>query len=194
MKKIDAKGLECPKPVILTKNALDKIEEGIVETTVDNEIARENLKKLAKNMEMDCKVQEISDEEFIITIEKKKKEEKIEENEEIRYTLAFSSDKMGKGDDKLGDILIKSFIYTVTETKPYPNTILFYNSGVKLTVEGSPVIDDIKSLEEKGVEIISCGTCLDFYNLKEKLGVGSISNMYTIYENLEQADKTLIIG
>lgn len=193
MKKIDAKGLACPKPVILTKNALDDMEEGKVSTTVDNEIARENLKKLANSLNMECKVEDISDEEFIVTIEKKKTLNKEEEKEE-RYTLAFSSDKMGKGDDELGDILVKSFIYTVTETKPLPNTILFYNGGVKLTVEGSPVLEDIKKLEKEGVEIISCGTCLDFFKLKEKLGVGTISNMYTIYENLSQADKTLVIG
>ncbi|NMB10210.1 MAG: sulfurtransferase-like selenium metabolism protein YedF [Tissierellia bacterium] len=193
MKKIDAKGLACPKPVILTKNALDDMEEGKVSTTVDNEIARENLKKLANSLNMECKVEDISDEEFVVTIEKKKTLNKEEEKEE-RYTLAFSSDKMGKGDDELGDILVKSFIYTVTETKPLPNTILFYNGGVKLTVEGSPVLEDIKKLEKEGVEIISCGTCLDFFKLKEKLGVGTISNMYTIYENLSQADKTLVIG
>src|SRR5699024_272215 len=193
MKKIDAKGLACPKPVILTKNALDDMEEGKVSTTVDNEIARENLKKLANSLNMECKVEDISDEEFVVTIEKKKTLNKEEEKEE-RYTLAFYSDKMGKGDDELGDILVKSFIYTVTETKPLPNTILFYNVGVKLTVEGSPVLEDIKKLEKEGVEIISCGTCLDFFKLKEKLGVGTISNMYTIYENLSQADKTLVIG
>lgn len=193
MKKIDAKGLACPKPVILTKNALDDMEEGKVSTTVDNEVARENLKKLANSLNMECKVEDISDEEFIVTIEKKKTLNKEEEKEE-RYTLAFSSDKMGKGDDELGDILVKSFIYTVTETKPLPNTILFYNGGVKLTVKGSPVLEDIKKLEKEGVEIISCGTCLDFFKLKEKLGVGTISNMYTIYENLSQADKTLVIG
>jgi len=193
MKKIDAKGLACPKPVILTKNALDDMEEGKVSTTVDNEVARENLKKLANSLNMECKVEDISDEEFVVTIEKKKTLNKEEEKEE-RYTLAFSSDKMGKGDDELGDILVKSFIYTVTETKPLPNTILFYNGGVKLTVEGSPVLEDIKKLEKEGVEIISCGTCLDFFKLKEKLGVGTISNMYTIYENLSQADKTLVIG
>lgn len=193
MKKIDAKGLACPKPVILTKNALDDMEEGKVSTTVDNEIARENLRKLAKSLNMDCEVEDISSEEFIVTIEKKKTEDAKEVKDE-RYTLAFSSDKMGKGDDDLGDILVKSFMYTVTETKPLPNTILFYNGGVKLTVEGSPVLEDIKKLEKEGVEIISCGTCLDFFNLKEKLGVGTISNMYTIYENLSQADKTLVIG
>lgn len=192
MKKIDAKGLACPKPVILTKNALDDMEEGKVSTTVDNEVARENLKKLANSLNMECKVEDISDEEFVVTIEKKKTLNKEEKEE--RYTLAFSSDKMGKGDDELGDILVKSFIYTVTETKPLPNTILFYNGGVKLTVEGSPVLEDIKKLEKEGVEIISCGTCLDFFKLKEKLGVGTISNMYTIYENLSQADKTLVIG
>lgn len=94
----------------------------------------------------------------------------------------------------LGEILMKSFIYTVTETEPLPKTIVFYNSGVYLTVKDSPVLDDIKVLAENGVEIISCGTCLDFFGLKEELAVGEISNMYTIYEAIKNAGRNMVIG
>ncbi|NMR86252.1 sulfurtransferase-like selenium metabolism protein YedF, partial [Vibrio parahaemolyticus] len=78
--------------------------------------------------------------------------------------------------------------------KPYPNTMVFFNSGVKLTVEGSEVLDDLKALEEAGVEIISCGTCLDYFNLKDKLSVGNISNMYTIYEKIRNSTNVVTIG
>ena len=101
---------------------------------------------------------------------------------------------MGNGDEELGKILIKSFIFTVSETSPYPKTLVFYNGGVKLTCEDSPVLEELKKLEDLGVEIISCGTCLDFLNLKESLRVGSISNMYTIYEKLRDSLNNIIIG
>jgi selenium metabolism protein YedF len=198
MKEIDARGLECPKPVILTKKELDNIEEGKVKTTVDNEVARENLIKLAKSQNADFEVEELEGGLFAVTIEKKtsaetqiqKKLVEVDEN----YVIVIQSEHMGRGDEKLGKILMKSFIYTVRETKPYPKTILFFNSGVKLTVEESEVLDDLKALENEGVEIISCGTCLDYFNLKDKLGVGSISNMYTIYEKMRNSTNVVTIG
>ena len=101
---------------------------------------------------------------------------------------------MGSGDKTLGKILMKSFIYTVSETEPYPSTIVFYNTGVKLTIEDSEVLDDLIALEKEGVEIISCGTCLDFLEVKDKLAIGSVSNMYTIYEKLKDRESNLIIG
>lgn len=198
MKEIDARGLECPKPVILTKNELDKIEEGKVKTTVDNEVARENLIKLATSINANYEVESLEGGLFTVTIEKKsieaenttKKMVEVDEN----FVIAIQSEHMGRGDDKLAKILIKSFIYTVRETKPYPNTMVFFNSGVKLTVEGSEVLDDLKALEEAGVEIISCGTCLDYFNLKDKLSVGNISNMYTIYEKIRNSTNVVTIG
>lgn len=198
MKEIDARGLECPKPVILTKKELDSIEEGKVKTTVDNEVARENLIKLAKSQNADFEVEELEGGLFAVTIEKKtsvetQKQKKLVEVDE-NYVIAIQSEHMGRGDEKLGKILMKSFIYTVKETKPYPKSILFFNSGVKLTVEDSEVLDDLKALENEGVEIISCGTCLDYFNLKDKLGVGSISNMYTIYEKMRNSTNVVTLG
>ena len=94
---------------------------------------------------------------------------------------------MGRGDDELGHKLMKAFIFAVTQQEELPSTMLFYNGGAKLTVEGSPVLDDLKGLAEQGVEILTCGTCLDFYGLKEKLAVGGITNMYEIVEIMESA-------
>lgn len=192
---IDARGMDCPRPVIMTKKELDNLKTGSITTIVDNEVARENVSKLAASMGYSFSVEE-KDGDFYININKDG--EKIEEVKEDRklkdMTIGIASDTMGSGDDTLGKILMKSFIYTVSETEPYPSTIVFYNGGVRLTVEGSEVIDDLIALEKKGVEIISCGTCLDFLELKEKLKVGSISNMYTIYEKLKDRDSNLIIG
>lgn len=192
MKKIDAKGLDCPKPVILTKNELDNMEKGVVETTVDNKVAVDNLSRLAKGQGFKYAVLTISEDEFKVTIEKTEATKKEAKGDES-FTLAFAADTMGGGEDELGHILMKSFMYTVTETKPLPDTILFYNSGVYLTCEGSPVLDDIEKLKNEGVEIFSCGTCLDFYNIKDKLKVGDISNMYTIYEKIKEASKNVVI-
>lgn len=200
-KKIDARGLACPKPVIMTKKALDELKEGTITTIVDNEAAKINVSKLAKKLNYQYTAEKVSDKEFHVTITKgevldTKLDTKVKienENNTGRATIVISNDKMGKGSDELGKILIKSFIYTLTESTPYPETIIFYNGGVKLTVEGSEVIDDLKKLQEEGVEIISCGTCLDYYGLKDKLLVGEISNMYSIVEKLKEASNTITI-
>lgn len=188
---IDATGQECPKPVIMTKKELDNLDNGTITTIVDNLVAKENISKLASGLGLEYSVEQSSEKEIRITIIKGK-EDVTTEKSQIKTlsesTIAIGTDKMGSGDEQLGNILMKSFIYTVKETEPLPQNILFYNSGVNLTCEGSPVLDDLKYLAEAGVEIVSCGTCLDFYNLKEKLAVGSISNMYTIYEKMKNAN------
>lgn len=200
MKKIevDARGQACPKPVIMTKRELDNIEEGIVVTIVDNEVAKNNVSKLAKSLGYEYTVEDKSENEYVITIVKGEGEVKVEENAPKMQTgdrvVVFSSKTMGKGSEELGEILVKSFIYTLTESTPYPSTMIFYNGGVYLTCEGSPVLEDLKKLEKEGVEIISCGTCLDYYNLKDKLQVGEVSNMYTIYDKMRNAANIINIG
>ena len=103
--------------------------------------------------------------------------------------IQVASDTVGIGEEELGHILMKSFIYSLTQLDTLPTTMLFYNGGAKLTCEGSPVLDDLKSLEAQGVEILTCGTCLDFQHLKEKLAVGSVTNMYEIARRMTQADR-----
>ena len=105
----------------------------------------------------------------------------------IGTVVAVSSDKMGSGNDELGAVLMKSFFFAETQLDTLPDKILFYNGGAKLTVEGSDCLEDIRILEKEGVEILTCGTCLDFYGLKEKLAVGAVTNMYTIAEILQNA-------
>lgn len=200
-KEIDAKGLACPRPVILTKKELDGISAGEVKTLVDNQVAVENLSRLATSLKLGYETEVLGENSFSVTI--KKGESSETEAAEVAEVIAptgkgtiivIQSDQMGRGEEALGKLLMKSFIYTVKETTPHPEAILFYNSGVRLTVDDSPVLDDLKQLENLGVEIVSCGTCLDFYGLKEKLGVGIISNMYTIYEKMSRANNTITIG
>ena len=200
-KEIDAKGLACPRPVILTKKELDGMSAGEVKTLVDNQVAVENLSRLATSLKLGYETEVLGENSFSVTI--KKGEAADTEAAEVTKASAptgkgtiivIQSDQMGRGDEALGKLLMKSFIYTVKETTPHPEAILFYNSGVRLTVDDSPVLDDLKQLENLGVEIVSCGTCLDFYGLKEKLGVGIISNMYTIYEKMSGANNTITIG
>lgn len=196
-KEVDARGQACPRPVIMTKKALDEISEGIVTTIVDNEVAKENVSKLAKSSGYEYSVDKNGENEYYIHINKGQVNEEANVCVPDTFkdmTIAFSSDTMGGGSEELGKILIKSFIYTLTESTPYPSTLVFYNGGVHLTCEGSPVLEDLKKLEEEGIEILSCGTCLDFYEIKDKLSVGSVTNMYSILEKLKNPTKTVIIG
>ena len=114
-------------------------------------------------------------------------EDNFEIDEEEKIVVVLSSDKMGEGDDELGKVLIKGFIYAITQLDKLPKSVLLYNGGVKLSTEGSDSIEDLKELEEKGVEILSCGTCLNFYNLQDKLKVGKVTNMYSIVEEMSGA-------
>lgn len=199
MIEINAKGLLCPQPLILTKKEVENSDEKDFLVIVDNETAVQNLEKFAKSSKLLFNLEKKSDEEFHIFITKTESSELKEAEifcdivDTSKTVLSISKDFMGNGSEELGRILIKGFVYTVSEYEELPKTIIFFNAGVKLTTEGSPCIDDLKKLEEKGVEIISCGTCLDYYGLKEKLLVGQISNMYTIYETFYKSGKVISI-
>ena len=114
--------------------------------------------------------------------------------EDKDFIVVITSDKLGAGDEELGKLLMKPYTYTLNETKPYPKALIFMNSGVKLAAEGSEALENIQKLSEKNIEIISCGTCLDFFSLKDKLKVGIIGNMYTIVEYMNNASKVINIG
>ena len=192
---IDARGLVCPKPVINTKKELDNMDQGIVIVTVDNNIAKQNILKLSNSL--NCESRVIKDEKDLISIEIKKGENVIIEEkiqDELDNKCIFiSSNKMGNGNDELGEVLMKGFIYTLTESKPYPRSIILVNSGVKLSTENDDTVGNLKILEDSGVEVLSCGTCLDYYGLKESLKVGSITNMYTIVDIMKNSSQTISI-
>jgi len=198
IKTVDGRGLACPKPVIETKKALETLTDGALIALVDNDIAVENVRKLLNKLNYSFNVS-IKDEYFEIEIVNKKEsvEENTKINEEvlINQSILFTSNRIGKGDDDLGKLLMKGYIYTLNEMKDLPKYIMFVNSGVKLTTKGSESIDDLKALEDRGVEILSCGTCLDYLNIDLKeLMVGSVTNMYTIADNTINVDNTITIG
>ena len=98
---------------------------------------------------------------------------------------------MGRGNDELGHVLVKTFLHTVAGQAQKPDVMIFYNTGAKLTVQGSDVLDDLKKLESKGVQILVCGTCLNYFEIKDKLAVGIISNMYDIVEIMSSAGRLI---
>ncbi|MGM9530557.1 sulfurtransferase-like selenium metabolism protein YedF [Intestinibacter sp.] len=205
--KIDARGDQCPIPVIKTKKALGEVKEpSVVEVSVDNEIAVQNLSKMAKQKKLEYSCEKINEQHYIIKIKtgdlSEAKEDNIkeirEEQGEVCYpdrktntVIVLSSNQMGQGSEELGEILMKGFIFALTELDELPSTVLLYNSGVKLSTQGSKSIDALKTLQAQGVEILSCGTCLNYYDLADKLEVGEVTNMYFIVEKMAQADKII---
>jgi len=187
---VDATGKLCPMPIIMTKKALKEIEKGIVETLIDSEISKENLEKMAREMGLSFETTEENG-IYHVKVNKVVKSQEETENKDEKTVIVIASDKMGEGSEELGKILMKGFIYTLTEMEKVPSTILFYNSGAKITVEGSESVEDLKTLKERGTEILTCGTCLNYYGIEDKLAIGEISNMYTIIER--QTDATKVI-
>lgn len=188
MKEINALGKVCPLPVIETKKAL-KSEDGKsgVVVLVDNEIATQNLSKMAEQMKLSHSVEKLSEVEFKVTIGGDgevavKTLSKVESNS--GYVVAIGSDQMGTGEAELGKKLMSSFIYALAEQDELPTAILFYNSGVYLTNQNSQSVEDLKALAAGGVEILSCGLCTNFYGITEELAVGAVTNMYRIVEML----------
>lgn len=186
---IDARGLNCPEPVILTKRRVDQGDEHIV-VLVSNLTARENVSKLGANQGYDVAIEE-QGEEFQVTLHKNTLIKTVSAPQE-EVAVLVKSDLFGQGDEELGQILMKSFLYTLNETAGI-RYIIFMNRAVYLTTKGSPVLEHLKSLEEKGISILSCGTCLDFYQKKQQLAVGTVTNMYTAMEILTRSARSLTI-
>ena len=188
--KIDARGLSCPQPVVMTKKALEEMESGILDVLVDNKASAENVTRFVKNAGCLAKVEE-KDGVFNIHITKGTTCEIIDEKTEKEIVVFIRSDTVGRGDDELGTILMRSFVPTLLEIDARPKKIVFMNSGVKLTVEGSPVLEFLKKIEKEEVELLVCGTCLDFFSLKDKVKAGRISNMFELVSTLSKADKVM---
>lgn len=199
-KTVNAMGDACPIPVVKTKNAIKEIgaEGGSVETLVDNEIAVQNLTKMANQKGYPVQSEKLEQNKYrvVMTIgTQTDPETEKEETEAVcipdrragNTVVVISSSCMGEGDDALGTVLMKGFIYAISQQDELPATILFYNGGAKLTCEDAPTLEDLKSLEAHGVEILTCGTCLNHYGLSDKLKVGTVTNMYVIAEKMTQA-------
>ena len=192
-KLIDCTGLKCPQPVINTKKYFDSIEDGQATTIVDNEVAKNNIIKLAEKNNLKSEVEK-KDSLYYITIKKENCVacEALLSNEK-KLVMVSAKDVLGGGEDKLGTALMKSYLYALSESDKIPSHLLFLNGGVKLTTEGSECLESIQTLKDKGVTILNCGTCLDFYGIKDKLKIGEITNMYTIVEEMTYADNTIFV-
>lgn len=199
---IDARGQQCPIPVVKANKALSEMKEpGTLEVHVDNETAVANLLKLAGSKGLQAKSHKKEENHYIVEIEGNGGEGVSTEAEGPECgcgagisgdTIAvISSDRMGEGNDELGKVLMKGFIYALSQLEKLPETILFYNGGATITCEGSESLADLKSMEEQGVKIFTCGTCLDYYGLKEKLAVGTVTNMYAIVETMASAGRVI---
>ena len=192
MLKINAIGDVCPIPVVKTKKAMQELNgAGVIEVLVDNEIAVTNVSKMAASAGANVTSEQVAEKEYKITIEVAESSCACEMCEEENMVVVISSDRMGSGNDELGKVLIKGFIFAITQLDKLPKTMLFYNGGATLTAEGSDSLEDLKHLEEQGVEILTCGTCLNYYGLSEKLQVGNVTNMYAIVEKMAGADKII---
>lgn len=193
-KNIDARGLMCPQPVILTKRALAEQNTDKVTTLVDNRTAMNNLKAFAESKGYQTAIKECGNEFQIMIIKNACGCELMDfskKETDNNTVILINSDGFGTGDPEFSSTLMRNFIFSLGEVSPKPQTMLFINSGVNFTIQGSPVLDTLHKLEQQGTEILSCGSCLDFYELKDKLDCGIVTNMYTIAEKLMSADKII---
>lgn len=201
---VDAMGLSCPLPVVNAKKASENLKEGEkMLVLVDNEIAVQNLEKFAKQRGFESNSEKVGEGQFKVymtvgksletigevAIDSSKEEEAVcsPDGRKKGMVIALTANVMGGGDEKLGTSLMKAFVFAVTKQDFLPETIVCYNTGAYLTCEGADTLEDMKTLEAAGVNILTCGTCLDFYNIKDKLAVGTVTNMYEIVEVLENA-------
>lgn len=206
---VNAMGDICPIPVVKTKKALGELNgPGEIEVLVDNETAVKNVTKMARSSGAEAESEQLGDKQYRVLITvgenaaeklKSAKSPAVQPQGQTQQeaaagcrtcvgtVVAVGSDRMGEGSEELGHILIKSFIFALTQLDDLPDKILFYNGGAKLTVEESESLEDLRTLEEQGVEIMTCGTCLDYYGIKDKLAIGGVTNMYSIVETLQSA-------
>jgi selenium metabolism protein YedF len=191
MKEIDCRGMACPQPVLTAKKALEEMEQGEFILIVDNPAARDNVERFAQSQGAVVDVEEKGN-DFYLRIQKGSACDLAGAAQKAEKVVVYiNSNLLGIGEEALGTILMRSFLKTLLDLNPTPSKLIFINSGVRLTTEGSEVLESLKILSDKGVEILSCGTCLDFYGLKAKLKVGIISNMYDIAQSLLDADRLI---
>jgi selenium metabolism protein YedF len=189
---IDARGLACPQPVVLTKKALEKADDLTV--IVDNATAKQNVSRLAESHGLGITVEEKGDGIYLRLT--RPADESLGGKVPLLFEptiLLVASNTLGRGDDELGSVLMRTFIHTLGESDIKPHKIIFMNSGVKLVTQGSDVMDDLRALEKETVEILACGTCLGHFGLKDAVEVGRISNMYEITMALMKSTKVISI-
>jgi len=193
---VDARGLPCPQPVVRTRTALQSFDT--LTTIVDNETSQHNVTRMADKEGYTVRTEKGRDGIYLHISKGMDTETQVTQKPAPTppigsLVLVVPDEHMGRGDSELGQILIRAFFHTLGEIEPLPDAVIFMNSGVKLVVEGSLVAEDLQALRERGVEILACGTCLGFYELKERVAVGEVSNMYTIAETMLGAGKVVTL-
>ena len=197
---VNCMGDQCPIPVVKTMKALAAMTEpGTLEIHVDYEVPVQNLSRFAADRKLPVTAEKLDDKHYVVRMEVDEPKAAAAKQEtpgcipDLRgdTVIAIASECMGNGDDQLGATLMKGFIYAVSQQEELPSAMLFYNSGAKLTAEGAVTVEDLKILEAQGVEILTCGTCANFFGLEGKQAVGSITNMYVIVEKLTAASKVI---
>ena len=206
MKLIDCRGLACPEPVLRAKAALDQGEKSF-EILVDNEASRDNVLRFGHSRNCRVELTTRADGSFRLRFSADIPEDAGQAGpfDEDDYRCAISggmpagsnlvyviaSDTMGRGSDELGWALLQTYIATIKDVSPQPSRILFYNGGVKLVATAGKALEALQALEKKGVKILSCGTCLEFFKLEKNLQVGAITNMYEIMDSMASADRVV---
>ena len=208
MRQIDMTGRACPLPVVEAKKALAPPETQGIVIKVDNKIAVQNLEKMASSRGYSLSFKEADDGSFDVTIQKGPDFGEYENNSlsilkksvmngpgpiDKNLVVVIGSDTLGRGEEELGKILMKSFIYSLSELDIAPVAVIFMNRGAYLSAKGSNTVSDIKRLEEKGAEILTCGTCANYYNLTDSIEAGAITDMYKITEIMAQARSVINI-
>ncbi len=195
MKEIDARGLACPTPVLLTKAAID---EGVqdLKIIVDNGASAENVSLFLGFRKFEISVEEKGGDFYITaegnaTVPEEMPAAEKEAEETSKIMVMVAADRIGSGDDELGKKLMINFINTLKEMTPELWRLVFVNSGVKLAVEDSPVLPALRELEADGITILVCGTCLDHFKLLEKKQIGQTTNMLDIVTSMQLADKVI---
>ena len=202
MKTIDVKGLKCPIPLIETKKALKQLpNDEALKVIIDNEISKNNVIRfltdngIKSEISRNSGVFEVIVNHHNVNLENVETEKycTIDFPEKDNYIIVFGKDRLGEGSDDLGFVLAGSLLNTLKEMDTLPTKIVFINSGINLVLKGSPTLLPLKELEKAGVELIVCGTCLDYFNKIEKIAIGRISDMYEILESMTKAGKVINI-
>jgi selenium metabolism protein YedF len=191
LKTLDARGQTCPQPVILTRKALTEASELLV--IVDDDTAQMNVRRMAEKSGYRVETEQKADGVYLHITQAAGCTTAETIHSVNNIVVLVASDSLGRGDAELGQVLIRGFLHTLNEVEPLPATLICINSGVKLVTEGSTVLDDLRALRNKGVEVLACGTCLNYYGLKDRVAVGQVSNMYSIAEVLLRADKVISV-
>lgn len=194
MHQINAIGDACPLPVIKTKKGLAEMDQGQLEILVDNETAVQNIRRFAASQGCQFDVSQQDGIFHIMLLKGAAQSGDSSANSEavaVKTVVVLSSETMGAGDDELGRILMKGFVFTLTQLDTLPDVILLYNTGAKLAVKGSGSLADLIALEKAGVVVLTCGTCLNHFGITEQLGVGEVTNMYRIVEEMRDAGRII---